>query len=242
MKRAMGASRRAGWERLWLVGCLGAACVAAAQPAPAGPARASEQAEGRVIDRVVAIIEGQVLTQSELEFEGRVALIQRGGYQAAEAALDEETLKGALELVITQRLQVLGAERLQAFPVERADVEARVAAFRASFPFEGAFRAFLARHDADLEQLTGVLERSLRAERILDGRIRLRAQVGEAEVRRYYEQHTADFPGGYEAARAAVRKKLERERYSALAAAELAQVRATAQVRRVAPFAREARR
>jgi hypothetical protein len=40
----------------------------------------------------------------------------------------------------------------------------------------------------------------------------------------------------------AVREKLVRARYSELAAAELTQVRATAQVRRVAPFAREARR
>jgi len=236
----MGTPRRALWGTVLLAGWLGLLPGAAAQQAASE--RASAEAEGRIIDRVVAIIEGQVLSLSELEFEARVALIQRGGMQAAEAPLDEETLRGALELSISQRLQVLGAERLQAYPVERAEVDARVAAFRAKFPAEAAFEAFLARHDTDVEQLTAVLERSLRAERILDSRIRLRAQVDEAEVRRHYEQNAADFPGSYEAARAAVRARLVRERYSALAAAELAQVRANAQVRRVAPFAREARR
>lgn len=231
----MATPRRARWETVLLAGWLGLVPAAFAQQAPA-------EAGGRVVERVVAVIEGQVLTLSELEFEARVALIQRGGLQAAESALDEETLKGALELAISQRLQVLGAERLQAFPVERAEVDSRVAAFRARFPGEAAFQAFLTRNDADVEQLTAVLERSLRAERILDSRIRLRAQVDEAEVKRFYEQHAAEFPGGYEVARGAVRARLVRERYSALAATELAQVRATAQVRRVAPFAREARR
>ncbi len=206
------------------------------------PLAGAQEPEGRVIERVVAIIEGQVLTLSELDFEARVALIQRGALQAVDAPLDEETLKGALELSISQRLQVLAADRLQAFPVDKREVEARVAAFRSRFGDALALQAFLGRHDADLEQLTVVLERSLRAERILDSRIRLRAQVDESEVRRYYEQHVADFPGGYEVARSAVRERLVRERYSELAAAELAQVRATAQVRRVAPFAREARR
>jgi hypothetical protein len=236
----MGTPRRALWGTVLLVGGLG--WVPGAWAQPTASERGSAEAEGRVIDRVVAIVEGQVLSLSELEFEARVALIQRGGMQASEAPLDEETLRGALELAISQRLQVLGAERLQAYPVERAEVDARVATFRGKFPDEGAFETFLARHDTDVEQLTAVLERNLRAERILDSRIRLRAQVDEAEVRRHYEQNAADFPGGYEAARAAVRARLVRERYSALAAAELAQVRANAQVRRVAPFAREARR
>lgn len=227
-----------------LVGWLGLVPAAVAQQARAPESRAPgpTEAEGRIVDRVVAIIEGQVLTQSELEFEARVALIQRGGLQAAEAPLDEGTLRGALELAISERLQVLAAERLQAFPVERAEVDSRVAAFRARFPSDAALQGFLARHDMDLGRLSAVLERSLRAERILDSRIRLKAQVDEADVRRHYEEHVEDFPGGYEAARAAVRAKLVRERYSALAAEELAQVRADAQVRRVAPFAREARR
>ena len=214
--------------------------VAFAQPeaggVPAGPA------EGRIIDRVVAIIEGQVLTQSELEFETRVALIQRGAVQAAVAPLDDETLRGALELVIGQRLQVLSADRLEAFTAEQAEVEARLAGFRERFESEEAFQAFLARSGADVRHLTEVLKRSVRAERILDSRIRLRAQVGEAELRRYFQQHASDYPEGYDAVKGRLRDKLFQERYKALAAEELAQVRASAQVRRVAPFSREARR
>ena len=232
----MSAPRQAGAGTLWLAGwlLLAPAMGARAEPPP--------EAESRVVDRVVAVIEGQVLTLSELRFEARVALVQRGGVQALEAPLDEDTLRGALELCINQRVQVLNADRLQAFPAEPADVQARLEAFQVRVGGEAALRRFLAQHDMEREGLERVLARGLRAERILDSRIRLRAQVGETEVRRHYEQHAAEYPAGYESVRAHIREKLVRERYGALAAEELAQVRASAQVRRVAPFTREARR
>lgn len=225
-----------------LVGWLVLVPVAAARPPAPGPSfeppSGAPAAEGRVIDRVVAVIGTQVLTLSELEFEARVTLVQRGGVRAAEVLLDEQTLRGALELGINQRLLVAGADRLQAFQAERSEVEARLRTFRERFEDETALLAFLARHDADLEQLTAVLERSVRAERILDSRIRLRAQVSEAEVRRYWEEHKGTLGGPFEAVRDTLKEKLFRERYNQLAKDEFKQVRESARIRRVAPFAR----
>lgn len=210
--------------------------VALAQQGAAPP-----RGEGRLVDRVVAVIEDRVLTLSELEFEARVALVQRAGVLAAEGPLDESALRAALELAISQRLLVSGADRMQAFEVEGSELQARLAALRERFGSEPALLAFLARHDADVDQLQAVLERSLRAERILDSRIRLRAQVGELELQRHYKQNEAELRAPYAAVRDSLRERLFRERYGALAAAELAQVQAGARVRRVAPFAREAR-
>ncbi|WP_414641262.1 hypothetical protein [Archangium sp.] len=225
-----------------MVGWLALMPVAAAwTAAPEAPSQEAPAAEGRLVDRVVAVIENQVLTLSELEFESRVALVQRGGVRAADARLDEQTLRNALELAINQRLLVAGADRLQAFQAERSEVEARLKAFRERFESEPALLAFLARHEADLDQLTAVLERGVRAERILDSRIRLRAQVSEADVRRYWEQHKGTVGGPYESVRDALREKLVRERYGELAKDAFKQVRESARVRRVAPFAREAR-
>ncbi|CAM3425194.1 hypothetical protein G4177_35590 [Corallococcus sp. ZKHCc1 1396] len=227
------------WLACWLLGAsLGSGATAHAAP----PTEAPRQ-EGRVVDRVVAVIEGQVLTQSELEMEARVALIQRGAVQVAALPLDEQTLQGALELSINQRLQVLSADRLQAFPAEPSEVEARLDALRARLGGEEGLRRFLARHDVSREALAAVLARGLRAERILDSRVRLKAQVSEAEVRHHYDEHRDVYPGDFDqAARTAIREQLVRARYGELAAQALAEVRKSAQVRRVAPFAREARR
>ncbi|MCP3103446.1 hypothetical protein LZ198_31640 [Myxococcus sp. K15C18031901] len=232
----MAVPRRARAGSWWLAGWL------LLLPVAGGTAEPPPDAQGRVVDRVVAIIEGRVLSLSELEFEARVALVQRGGVQALEAPLDDETLRGALEFIISQRVQVLNADRLQAFPAEPAEVEARLEAFRLKIGGEAALARFLTRNDVDLDGLRAVLARGLRAERVLDSRIRLRAQVGETEIRRYFEQHATEYPADYETVRDVIRDKLFRERYAVLAVEELAQVRASAQVRRVAPFAREARR
>ena len=77
-----------------------------------------------------------------------------------------------------------------------------------------------------------MLGRALRAERALDARVRLRAQVSEADVRRAWE--AAGSPGTFEEARAAIREELVRTRYEAAAQEELAKLRAAAQVRIVA--------
>ena len=219
--------------RAWGLVALGWVTAASAQPL-AAPAPA-----GRVLDRVVAVVERQVLTLSTLEFEARVALIERGGVQAAEAPLDESILRGALELALSQRLQVLDADRLQAFPADPQEVQARHARFVERIGGEAALQAFLTRHEVDAEALVAVLERAVRAEHILDSRVRLRAQVSEAEVRRYYDAHAKELGGSYVTARAGVRERLMRERYAQLAQAELASVRRSPLVRRVAPFARE---
>lgn len=218
-----------------------AAAVAQA-PGIGVPTATAEQPEGRIIDQVVAVIEGQVLTRSELEFETRVVLVQQGGLQAAVEPLDEEALKGGLELSINLRLQVLSADRLEASPTEQAEVESRLARFRQSFESEESFQSFLARSGADVKLLTEVLGRRVRAERILDGRIRPRAQISDAETLRYYQQHASEYPEGYAAVKVQLQNKLKKERYDLLAAEDLAQLRAAAQVRRVAPFAREVRR
>ncbi len=228
-----------GWAG-WLM-VVPAAAMAQA-PESGVPTAASEASEGRIIDQVVAVIEGQVLTRSELEFETRVAFVQQGALQAAVEPLDEEALKVGLELAINLRLQVLSADRQEASPTEQADVEARLAKFRQLFDSEEAFQAFLARSGADLKLLTEVLGRRVRAERILDSRIRPRVQVSEAETLRYYQQHASEYPEGYTAVKVQLQNKLKKERYDLLTAEDLAQLRASAQVRRVAPFAREARR
>jgi hypothetical protein len=207
-------------------------------------AAASGAAQGldpAVIDQAVALVQGQLITLSELQFEARVALIQRGALAAAEAPLDAQALRSALELAIGERLETEAAERLQAFHLEEGEVESAMREFKSKFPSESELARFLAKHEADEQQLAAVLARRLRAEKILDSRIRLRARVSEAEVRQFYEDHRAELgSSGYDEARARIREKLFRDRYSALANEELRQLRKGVDVRMIAPFARQA--
>jgi hypothetical protein len=192
------------------------------------PAAAADQ----VLDRVVAQVDGQVITLSDLRFEARVALVDRGGAPLENVPLDQAALLSGLDLAIAQRAAGAEADRLGSLQLEPADVDARVKAFEGHFASPAALDAFLRAQGADRAQLAEVLARGLRAERALDARVRLRAQVTEADVRRAWE--AAGSKASFEQARGALREELVRERYQAAAREELAKLRAAAQVRIVA--------
>jgi hypothetical protein len=198
----------------------------------------SRLSSAQVIDRTVALVEGRVITLSELDFEARVGLIEAGGIASAVGALDDETLGSALRLSIAERLENIEADKLQAFPVEESEVEAALRQFRARFSSELEFSRFLERHEADVQQLSSLLARQLRAQKVLDSKVRLRAHASDAEVRRYYEEHRGELGPSFEKVREQIQEKLFRDHYQELAKTEVRQLRRNADVRLIAPFAR----
>lgn len=185
-----------------------------------------------MLDRVVALVDGRVLSWSQLDFEARVMLIDRGGADAATAPLDASTLQNALDLAIAQRAATAEADKLNAYPVEPAEIDQRLRTFESRFPNAAAFQTFLRVHDADRAALAEVLARAIRTEKFIEGRVRLRSQVPESEVRKAWE---AD-PGAksWEEARGPLRDRMQRERAYVLAREALGQLRSSIPVRIVA--------
>lgn len=177
----------------------------------------------------MALVDGRVLSWSQLDFEARVMLIDRGGVEAATAPLDASTLQNAMDLAIAQRAATAEADKLNAYPVEPAEIDQRLRTFESRFPTAAAFQAFLRAHDADRAALAEVLARAVRTEKFIEGRVRLRSQVPESEVRKAWE---AD-PGGksWEEARGPLRERMQRERAFVLAREALGQLRTSIPVR-----------
>ncbi|HEY1417300.1 MAG TPA: hypothetical protein VGF41_05320 [Myxococcaceae bacterium] len=189
-------------------------------------------AAGRVLDRVVALVDGRVLSWSQLDFEARVMLIDRGGVDAATAPLDASTLQNALDLAVAQRAATAEADKLNSYPVEPAEIDQRLRTFESRFPNAAAFQTFLRAHDADRAALAEVLARAIRTEKFIEGRVRLRSQVPESEVRKAWE---ADHGGHtWDEAREPLRDRMQRERAYVLAREALGQLRASIPVRVVA--------
>ena len=87
-------------------------------------------------------------------------------------------------------------------------------------------------HDADRASLAEVLARAVRTEKFIEGRVRLRSQVPESEVRKAWE---ADKGGkSWEDARGPLRERMQRERAYVLAREALAQLRTSIPVRIIA--------
>jgi hypothetical protein len=181
----------------------------------------------------VASIEGRVIAWSQLEFEARVLLVAAGGVQAAFAPLDQQVLEASLRAVVDQRLALLEADQLEAYLLEPGELEKSIAQFRARFQSEAAFAQFLANHEADLTDLGEVLRRSLRAQRALEGKLRLRAQVTEGEAKAW----RAARPELQEVPLDKVRTMLVQQRFADLVKKELADRRRQVDVRLLGPFA-----
>lgn|SRR5512140_3807701 len=213
----------------------------AAAPAPAQ----GQPEQERVLDRVVAVVRlrgerdsvrggTDLITLSDLEFEAAVALIQwKSATGAATQPLDAETLRGALDHAIAERLHTQEADRLNAFQIEPAELDDAVGKFEAKLP-RGELDRFLARFDQDRPRLRAVIERGLRAAKAIDAKVRLRAQVSEVEVRRFFDGHAQDYPGKYEDYRATLKAKLFKEKYQRIADQVTKELRENADVRIIA--------
>ncbi|MCA3013498.1 MAG: hypothetical protein INH41_14035 [Myxococcaceae bacterium] len=205
----------------WLLVAL-VPVVAWAQAGEAGP-----PAQRRLVDRAVASIEGRVITLTQLEFETRVQLVSRGGTEAAFAPLDGEDLQQGLQLAIANRLATLEADRFDAYPLEPGELERALGEFRDRIGGEARLQAFLAWQEADLQDVGAVLRRNVRAARALEGRLKLKAQVSDAEVARA----KVDVAAWRELPLESVRQLLMRERFEKLVQRELSAARKAVDVR-----------
>jgi hypothetical protein len=155
--------------------------------------------EGRVFDEVVAVVatrgqETRIVTLTQVAEEGRIALVARGGIEAAFAPLDGAVLRASLDWYVDQLLLHEEAVRLQVFEVERDATQAELARFKAAFGSPRDFKAFLYQIDATEEDLASVLRRMLRVRRYLDSRLgRMRPTTREIEA--WYAAHPSEYGG-----------------------------------------------
>jgi hypothetical protein len=208
---------------------LSAALLAAAAPA-------AGEGDGRIVERVVAVVRTPVATQprvitlTRLEEETRIALVARGATGAAEGELDGPALRAGLRWLVDQILLHDEAVRLQVFEVARAELTEELRRFQGHFAEPEAYRAFLARCDLTEEELLVVLRRSLRVQRYVESRVSGALRVKEADVDRWLAERGEDGRAS-PAVRGAVRTRLAEERSAREVQALVAELRGRAQVR-----------
>ncbi len=173
--------------------------LVAAFLAPLAAGAADVPAGGRVVDTVVAVVatrgqEARIVTLSKVAEEGRIALVARGGIEAATSALDGAVLRASLDWYVDQLLLHEEAVRLQVFEVDREAAVAELARFKAEFATPKAFKAFLFEIDATEEELTSTLRRNLRVRRYLESRLG-RVRPTPREVEAWYQAHSSEYQG-----------------------------------------------
>jgi len=140
-----------------------------------------------LVDRVVASVNNEVITLSELR--QAVAFNTALGGKGNGRRLETETLQG----IINRRLLLYEAYRLKVGEVTEQEIAAEAARLRQRLGTEEAFREFLARTDLDEAQLSKLLGERLMVERFIEKKIGIFARVSRDEVQAYYNEHPAEF-------------------------------------------------
>lgn len=181
---------------------------------------------GEIVDRIVAIIDRQVITLSEAE-QARGLLEVRTGQRPS--------LADVVERLIEERLVEREVERFVGEPVPVELVDGALSKLQESFPDETAYREMLARDGLTETEVRDQLRRQLAITRYLERRFRALTYVTAEEIRRYYEQDpelSAPYAPPLSAVSDQIRRILEERKFTARVDTWIANLKGRARIRR----------
>ena len=140
------------------------------------PGAATARAE--LVDRIVAIIDREVVTLSEAEQASEIARARTGAAAAP--------LVSVVERLIESRLVEREVERFTGEPVSPELVDGALQEVRARFSSETAFLEMLTRNGLSEEELRATLRRQIGVAEYLEQRFRPLTFVTEEQIEIYY--------------------------------------------------------
>jgi hypothetical protein len=167
-----------------------------------------------VIDRVLAVVGGAVITQSDVAAALEFGIVNRppAGGDPVRVVLDELIRR---ELIMSEVTRFPVADTLS------AAVDTRMAAIRAGYASEAGYQAALARTAMNLVRLRDAVSASLRIDEYLQQRFGAVAEPSDEEVAQYYAENRAAFTSGgrlltFDEAKDLARQRLARARRNTL--------------------------
>jgi peptidyl-prolyl cis-trans isomerase SurA len=153
---------------------------------------ASWAVAGQVIDRIVAVVNGEIITQYEVDERAR-PLLSRAGNEKERQAILEQARKRIVESMVDDKLITQEAQRL-GVSVTDAEVQNQIRQLKeknslseeqlaSSLLLQGMTRA-------DYEKM---LKEDLLRQKMLGAMVRRKVVVTEQEIRDYYEAHQTEF-------------------------------------------------
>lgn len=135
-----------------------------------------------LVDRIVAIVDRDVITLSEAEQVQALGALQQG---------DRAELRDVVERQIEATLIAREVERYPDAPIEPVRVDEAIQGLRESFPADSVFNEEMSRHGLDADALRARIREQLAVNRYLERRFRALVYVTDEEVQRYYREELA---------------------------------------------------
>ena len=192
------------------------ALIAASVIAAALPLHAQDD----VIERVLAVVGDQIITQADVRAASELGLV--------EASPGADPIGTVLEKLVDRELELAEVQRYEPPDPPETAIETRIAAIRARFPTPAAFEAALSHGSLDLDRLRVFVKDDFRIAAYLDERFVSAAQPTDDEVDVYLREHRSELVRdgrSLDEARDAARQRLMTDRRQALVTDWLAGLR-----------------
>ena len=190
---------------LWSISCK-KADVPAPKLAPAAAAGAPAGAPPGVpgappllkpmppqIPDVLARVNGEKIERWEFDNSVKRMESRAGGPVPPEKR--DEVLRGVLDQLVAYHL-LAQESRTRKIVVPDADVDARLAEIRKSFPTEAAFTQGIAAQGLTLDQLKSQAKSSIEVAKVIEAEVNAKVAVQDPEVKAFYDQNLERFKQG----------------------------------------------
>lgn len=161
-------------------------------PAPAPP--------GRTLNRIAAIVNGDVITLRDLEERAGAALRQAQA-EAEGPARDRaraRALKGAFDALVAEKLLDAQAKEL-GIEVTESEIDQVVTETKQRYRLDDeALDRALATEGSSRQAYRLRVKRDLEGFRVVQLRVRARIKVTDEDLKNYYQQHQGEFAAGHE--------------------------------------------
>ncbi len=167
-----------------------------------------------VIDRVLAVVGGNVITQSDAKAALVFGLVGRAVPPGA------DPLRTTLDQLIRRELILAEVNRYAASEADPSEVARRMAVIRSRFPSEAAYRTALAANAMTDERLRDIVDADIRIDEYVQQRFGAVVEPTDDEIAAYYSSHQAELTAEGRAltlaqARGQIRQQLVEEKRAA---------------------------
>ncbi len=149
-------------------------------------------AEAIVLDRVLAVVNGEIISlsevESELTFFDQVNPVQEKG-------LSDSAIQAGIQKLIDHKLLLAEAKRFDVEDLTGKEIQEKLEEMQKRFSTPGSFEKALRQNAMTPEDLKQKIAEHLIVDRFIDQRIRFFVIVLPEEISRYYAENKADFQG-----------------------------------------------
>jgi peptidyl-prolyl cis-trans isomerase C len=173
-------------------------CIGCKKPAPPAPrampgAPAMAKPMPAQIPPVVARVNGETI--QKWEFDDAVRRMEGRAGSPVPVEKRDELLRGLLDQLIAYHLIAQESRARKMGPTD-ADVDARIAQIKGTFPSEDAFQKGIAAQGLALDQLRAQARMSLEVSKFLEAEVASKVAVTDTEVDAFYKQNLDRFKEG----------------------------------------------